>query len=344
MDSPEWESVLQFVSEPLDMGIMSDKPIHETSSATPSQVPTPPSSNSGSPPAFDPELNPVVSISTTFFSGANLNTLPPDLVFLSSDAVFFYVHSEQVLGASENGFCGLLPAKQADPPPALKSFPRVEELGPIIALPESAHVVNVVLHTIYGISCAHYAPALDVLLAALDALHEYGIPLKRYCTPSTPLFSLILAQAPYNPIEVYALAARHDLYDLAVPISSHLLGYQLANLSDELVQKMGPVYLKRLFFLHLGRIDALKRLLLPPPHPHAPTADCDFTEQKKLTRAWALASAYLAWDARPDLSMAAIEAALRSLEEHLSCGVCKKALGERIKQLIVQWSVVKRTI
>lgn len=46
-------------------------------------------------------------------------------------------------------------------------------------------------------------------------------------------------------------------------------------------------------------------------------------------------------DGCADLSMAAIEAALRSLEEHLSCGVCKKALGERIKQLIVQWSVVK---
>ena len=62
---------------------------------------------------------------------------------------------------------------------------------------------------------------------------------------------------------------------------------------------MGPVYLKRLFFLHFGRIDALKRVLLPPPHPHPPTQHCDFTEQKHLTRAWALASAYFAWDARP---------------------------------------------
>ena len=34
----------------------------------------------------------IVSVSTTFFPGANLGPLPPDLIFLSSDTVFFYVH------------------------------------------------------------------------------------------------------------------------------------------------------------------------------------------------------------------------------------------------------------
>ncbi|OBZ76566.1 hypothetical protein A0H81_03701 [Grifola frondosa] len=143
------------------------------------------------------------------------------------------------------------------------------------------------------------------------------------------------------PIDVYALAAAHDLYDLAVPVSSHLLAFALPSLTDEHAARMGPLYLRRLFFLHLGRTDALKRILLPPPPPHAPTSTCDFTEQKKLTRAWALASAYLAWDARPDLSTSSMEAALCPLGNHLSCDVCQKALGERIKQLIVQWSVVR---
>lgn len=66
-----------------------------------------------------------------------------------------------------------------------------------------------------------------------------------------------------------------------------------------MAERIGAVYLKRLFFLHFGRAEALKRILLPPPHPHAPTPSCDFSDQKKLTRAWALASAYLAWDTRP---------------------------------------------
>ena len=39
--------------------------------------------------------------------------------------------------------------------------------------------------------------------------------------------------------------------------------------------------------------------------------------------------------------MSAMEAALCPLGEHLSCQVCKKNLAERVKQLVVQWSVVK---
>ncbi|CAK5282107.1 unnamed protein product, partial [Mycena citricolor] len=34
-------------------------------------------------------------------------------------------------------------------------------------------------------------------------------------------------------------------------------------------------------------------------YPHPPTAACDFANQKSLNRAWALATAYLAWDIRP---------------------------------------------
>jgi hypothetical protein len=147
---------------------------------------------------------------------------------------------------------------------------------------------------------------------------------------------------------------------MAVAVSSHLLSFPLATITDDVAERIGPVYLKRLFFLHFGRVDALKRLLLSPPHPHAPTAWCDFAEQKKITRAWALASAYLAWDARPgehrslrtpdicfihcfwaDLSTSAMESALSPLGEHLSCELCKRALKDRIINLLTQWSVVK---
>jgi len=80
------------------------------------------------------------------------------------------------------------------------------------------------------------------------------------------------------------------------------MSFDLSTLTDEIVTQIGPIYLKRLFFLLLGRNEALKRLMSIPPALHGPTPQCDFTEQKKLTRAWALAAAYLAWDARPGLS------------------------------------------
>lgn len=236
------------------------------------------------------ECGTTVSVSTTFFPGANLAPLPPDLIFLSSDAVFFYVHGHQVLGASETGFKSLLPPK------AQKGM---EDLGPMISLPEHSSILNVVLHTIYNMPCTHYSPSVETLVEAVDVLHKYGVPVAKYVAPGTPLFQLILAIAPLAPLEMYSLAGAYDLFDLAVPVSSHLLAFPLPNVTDELADRMKPRYLKKLFFLHLGRVDALKRLLLPPPQLHAPTTTCDFAEQKKLTRAWALASAYLAWDARP---------------------------------------------
>ncbi|KAI0824746.1 hypothetical protein BC628DRAFT_1518339 [Trametes gibbosa] len=260
--------------------------------------------------------------------------ISPDLILLASDGVFFYVHTTQILSMSNNQFNGLVP------PTSAKAKTR-DDLGNVVPLPEVANVLNVILHAAYEVPCAHYHPSLDTLIASVDVMATYGLSPEVHIAPSTHLYSLILSQAPVQPIMVYALAAAHDLYDLAVPVSSHLLSFPLYSLTDELAARIGPVYIKRLFFLHLGRLDALKRLLLPPPHPHPPTGECDFTEQKKLTRAWALASAYLAWDARPDLSTSAMESALCPLADHLSCPICKRSLSERVKQLIVQWSVVK---
>ena len=107
-----------------------------------------------------------------------------------------------------------------------------------------------------------------------------------------------MSHAPVVPLELYTLAASYDLFDLAAIASQYLHSLSLASLTDDMAIRMGAVYLKRLFFMHYGRVEALKRILLAPPLSHSPTLQCDFTDQKKLTRAWALASASLAWDAR----------------------------------------------
>ncbi|KLO14552.1 hypothetical protein SCHPADRAFT_903224 [Schizopora paradoxa] len=240
------------------------------------------------------------------------------------------------MSASENGFNQLLPSAMK------KSNPNDTEC--IINLPETSTVLNIVLHAIYGLSCAHYSPSLTDISTAISTLKVYGFPLRTYLAPATPLSTTLLSHAPTAPLDVYAIAAAHNLHDLAVSTSPHLLSFSLPSLTDDQAAKIGSVYLKRLFFLHLGRLDALKRLLLPPPHPHPLTNECDFTEQKKLTRAWALASAYLTWDARPDMSASSIEASLLPLCDNLTCELCKTALRERIRDLIIQWSQVKTTI
>ncbi|KAM5543255.1 hypothetical protein V8D89_003129 [Ganoderma adspersum] len=306
MDNAEWDAILQYISDDF-LPFPSELPVSKmtgislnTQHLTPTQVPTPESDETS---PFPPDCqqdfpqdqlpsNITLSVSTTFYPCAALLPIPTDLIFLSGDGVFFYVHTTQVLALSTNHFDDIVPPK-----PSTSEV--VDDLGPVIPLPESANILNIVLHVVYGISCAHYHPGVSTLIAAIDVMAKYGLPPCRHVTPSTPLYALILGQAPVQPIAVYALAAAYDLDDLAVPASSHLQSFAPRTLTDDLAIRMGPVYLRRLLFMHLGRLEALKRLLRASPQLHPPTLSCDFAAQKKLTRAWTLASASLAWDARP---------------------------------------------
>lgn len=231
-----------------------------------------------------------MSVSTAFFPGVEHTPSIPDLILMTSDNVFFYVHSHRILTISNNAFDSKWPPATPD---------MNEQEPPLVMVPESSPVLNLVLHVAYYLPCNQYATRSDEVVQAVDAIAKYGLPLQLLAQPKSNLYNLILSRAPVSPLMMYVSAASHGLEDLAVAISSHLLSFDLSGLNDELVEKMGAVYLRRLIFLHLGRTAALKRLLSPPPAFHGPTNTCGFPEQRQLMRAWSLATAGLAWDARP---------------------------------------------
>lgn len=205
--------------------------------------------------------------------------------------MLFYVHSHVLLGSSNNAFQPILSAPLSHP----------KYRNEIIQVLETSAVLNIILHVLYSWSCVQHAPSFETLLTAITQLPRYDIDPKALIIPSNPIHGHLLSFAPLYPIELYTLAAQFDLHSLAAATSSHLLAFPLATISDRMAERMGALYLKRLLCLHVSRFDALKSILLRPPHPHPPTKECDFEGQKKLTRAWALASAYLAWEARPGL-------------------------------------------
>jgi len=145
-------------------------------------------------------------------------------------------------------------------------------------------------------------------------------------------------------MEVYAFAASLDLEDLARASSAHLLSLALYNLTDDQCSGMGPIYLRRLFFLHLGRIEALKKLLFISPANHEPTALCQESDQSNVARAWSWAISYFIQEARPDITRENIENALLPLRDHLWCDKCRDNLTERIDSLTTEWDNVKMTI
>ncbi|CAA7269944.1 unnamed protein product [Cyclocybe aegerita] len=291
------------------------------------------SSSSGSlfPPP-EPEYDNVqLAISTAFHPQAHPHLPPCDTVFRSSDAVFFYISSSTILSACPNAFNTYIGGSLNDPKFRLEP----------IDLDGPSQELNVVFHMLYGSSCAINSPSLETLINAIDRMPSYSITPKEHIVPSSSLHILLLSHVPYHPFELYSLAASHGLDSLAVKTSSHLLSHRLQNVTDEQVRRIGAIYLKRLAMLHFGRVTELKNILLQPPELHAPAEECSIVQQNKLTRAWAIASASLVWDARPDLSTPSILAVLNPLMHQVDCTGCQQALRERIQDVVVRWSSVK---
>lgn len=275
-----------------------------------------------------------ISISTAFHPGANLDQNAPDLILISADKVFFHVHRQALQNATTNHFNYILLV-----PPTMW-----RDQGFSYILDDNADVLNVLLHTAYNLSIAAYSPTLDVLTRTIDALHKYGMPFDRFLCPNTPLFAHILSQAPLSPMQVYIAAARHRIEALAVPVSAYLLSYPLSDITDDMCEGMGAVYLRRLVMLHVHRNEELRKFLLTPPAGHPATIECGFVGQRGLMREWALETAPLSWQVRPDFSASLLQATLDAIHARLTCDQCKQSLNTRIRQLISQWSLTKRTI
>ncbi|CDO78227.1 hypothetical protein BN946_scf184726.g2 [Trametes cinnabarina] len=276
----------------------------------------------------------LITVSTAFHPSLTLDGALPDLDLVSGDGVHFYVHRTRLSSVSANQLGGLL---------HVDTTRQVEAMSsplPIRTQP-SAEVLNVVLHMIYGLSCMHYYPTLEAVSAALDVLKEYGVPIQVVATPNQPLYQLLLSFAPFRPIDAYSLAAYHSLEDAAVSISSHLLAYDLGGLPDTAAEKMGPIYLKRLFTLHQTRIAALRDILFTPPVQHPPTPICMSESQQTLTRAWALAAAQLVWNVLPSMSTMALRSLLEPIALKLECQLCAAALNNRVQEVVYEWSSVK---
>ncbi|KAH9477870.1 hypothetical protein JR316_0010102 [Psilocybe cubensis] len=229
-------------------------------------------------------------ISTAFFSGSH-NSIS-DVVFRSSDGVMFYVGTDDILHKSGNAFEPFLGSSLSEERFKIRN-------GAIIDIPESSAVLDVILHTLYHISCARHAPTIDDIEEAVYRMPVYGIDPKAHIVPANPLFDLLLSKAPLYPLRIYTLAGHFRAHELALKTSSHLLSYNLANLTDEISIRMGPIYLNKLMALHLNTVDSLKKIILQPPDPHGRSNLCGSDEQKALARAWALSASYLAWDSNP---------------------------------------------
>ncbi|QRV75178.1 40S ribosomal protein S14 [Ceratobasidium sp. AG-Ba] len=290
-------------------------------------------------------LNAAISVSTRFnpdendFKGANI-------ILLTEDQVYFYVHREILLSGSSNKFGSLLPDPARNPETEIDVSQPMNMMDlvvspTVIAAKCASDVLNVALHFIYGRSVESYRPSPSTLRAATTALHDFGYSLLEMFVPHSEPYMLFLQAAVVEPLPMYAIAAQYSLESLAIAVSTFTLSVSPSEISDELAQQMGPIYLRRLFFLHLGRAEALKRLLYPPPSPHLSIEPgCDQRTQYEVSRIWALACASVVVESQPN----EISKVVSPLSAQLACFKCRQALHERVTTLIQDWSTIKATI
>jgi hypothetical protein len=221
-------------------------------------------------------------------------------------------------------------------------------------------------------------PDFGALADAVRALARYGLHTSALVAPGAPLFDAALALLPDHALDVYALAGGLDLRELAVRASAHLLSFPLSSLTDVTAEVMGASYLKRLFCTRpvLPRLAqqltawsqsctsvastrssgcCLSRIKSTRPHCSVARRS---VRSSRVRGRWCPPTSHgtagqasveifpgvgtlLLTVTPPDVLPSAIEAAVKPLEDGLSCELCRIVLGERLQTLITHWSMVK---
>ncbi|CUA78241.1 hypothetical protein RSOLAG22IIIB_13020 [Rhizoctonia solani] len=289
-----------------------------------------------------------ISISSRFHN-ASWDMQDADVLFLTSDQVFFYAHRSVILQHSSNCFGGLLvdtmdnTDEEIDVSQPMSDSDSLLGIEPkLVVIDSSANIFNVVLLALYQFPIQQFAPSNDTLCQVIPTLTSLGYDPSVIAYPRSELYGLLLRSAAADPYPMYAAAAQCSFESLAVSVSALTLRRPLHEITEELAQQMGPIYLRRLFFLHLGRADALKRIVLPQPNLHPPESNphCDSESQKCIQRAWTLASAYIISQNHPG----EVNDVVSLLGTRVECTECGRSLQERISRLVNDWSAVKYTI
>ncbi|KAG8923949.1 hypothetical protein FRC00_005661 [Tulasnella sp. 408] len=316
-----------------------------------------------------------IRVSTTFFPSALLPNVPDggrsDLIVHTSDTVFFYVHQSVLRARSNNNFGMLLSttyyASNTSPPahreihdrdqgtrdyfgggragnvPFIESSaPDQTNTIPTIFVSEESVVFNIILHLTYGMACGRYGPSIEVISNALEAMPRYGLPTP---DPTNEIWTVLLRQAEVDPLRVYSLGAAHAVDTVCIQSSEHTLNTPLSNLSEADAMTMGAIYLRRLFFLHFGRVEALKRIVGPPPDTHADTTVCSEMVQRNVKKAWKAAVAELLLAETPQATaVSALVSAFGPIANSTQCLACKEKIQERIASVVQAWGNVKKII
>ncbi|KAK7029570.1 hypothetical protein VNI00_014447 [Paramarasmius palmivorus] len=255
-----------------------------------------------------------------------------NMILLSKDSVTFYVNEYSLLRYSNNNFNGLLP---------FHSEYREGRMIFLRHLPSAE--LDILLQSIYGDVPQSRVDGSDIeslrlLTRGIGWLPVFGIAPKSVILPDTHLFDRLLSHAPLYPLETYALAGHHDIYDLAVAASPHTLPVDLSNVGEELALQMSSKYLLQLFNLHSNRRAMLSKLLSEELDHHDQTENCRLEDQRESKNRWNAAIESLVWDVNANTSINLIRERIFAHTSDITCDECIKARDARLNTILTEWT------
>lgn len=156
---------------------------------------------------------------------------------------------------------------------------------------------------------------------------------------------MLLRQVEVDPLRVYSVGAAHAIDMVCIQSSEHTLSTPSSSITEANAMTMGALYLRRLFFLHLGRMEAFKRIAGPPPEMHAPTPACSEVTQRAIQKAWKAALADLLLAEMPQATpVSSVISAFGPVANSTQCSACKEKIQERIASVVQGWGNVKTII
>lgn len=176
-------------------------------------------------------------------------------------------------------------------------------------------------------------------------MRKYGL------APPSPndgsdIHEALMVHAAASPIQVYSLAASIGLEATCLASSQLTLQTTFDTITQHDASRMGALYLRRLFFLHAGVVEALKRILSQVEQAHSLTSNCCSQETKRiLERRWKRAIGTLLLDQRVhSVTPQTLAGSLGSVEAYAACAVCRAVLQRRVAQAAAAWAAVRKTI
>lgn len=195
---------------------------------------------------------------------------------------------------------------------------------------------------VYDIPCGRYGPTLDTISQVLGSLPKYGIQ-----PPSTTsdIWTMLRRHALGDPYYAYALCASAAVEEHCIYVSQLTLSLSPNHITEAEALMIGPIYLRRLCFLHLGRQEALRRIIAAELPEHEPVPGCSQDVRNLVKLRWdaAVAEVLLRQESQ-NLSPGEIMTVLGSVRAAIPCAICQGSVTAHMRACVEQWASVKKTI